>query len=371
MSHDIYEILNRFEQLNENIDAAQKSVKQLPALFKPKNTSPQLSGPYPGKNATRGYLVGEDEEIAQDPIDEGDVVPINRGGYNKLRNKEDYLDKRDVLYKLLSQAGIDPEIRDAARERLAHLDQAARMQGIIESLDENNPTDAVISSIVRRIMMQRTDLLKQYGPEAVLRAVEEVADFVGDVEEIGSSDVSAWINQVERALQSSKIQEDITTGKYYAIYTDGVPTVKYKTQDEANATAEDLKREFPEKKIEVRVVEGQLAEAIASEDILSTMKKKLGDYLQDVATAIKTDDDLKDKLPQTVDQVKAVKTITTDDGHEIKIHGNEDDGFRVTIKNKPSKSSFKSLDEAVMACEMYCARRRMAETNADYVEEKR
>jgi hypothetical protein len=173
-------------------------------------------------------------------------------------------------------------------------------------------------------MMQHTDLLKQYGPEAVLRAVEEVADFVGDVEEIGSSDVSAWVNQVTRSLQSSKLQDD-----------------------------------------------GQLSEAIASEDILSTMKKKLGDYLQDVATAIKKDDDLKDKLPQALDQVKTVKTITTDDGHEIKIHGSEDDGFRITIKNKPSKASFKSLDEAVMACEMYCARRRMAETNADYVEEKR
>jgi hypothetical protein len=324
MSHDIYDILTRFEKLNENIDAAQKSVKQLPALFKPRNTSPQLSGPYPGKNATLGYLVGEEEEIKPDPIDEGDVVPINRGGYNKLRDKNDYLDKRDVLYKLLSQAGIDPETRDAARERLSHLEQAARMQGIIESLDDDNPTDAVISSVVRRIMMQHTDLLKQYGPEAVLRAVEEVADFVGDVEEIGSSDVSAWVNQVTRSLQSSKLQDD-----------------------------------------------GQLSEAIASEDILSTMKKKLGDYLQDVATAIKKDDDLKDKLPQALDQVKTVKTITTDDGHEIKIHGSEDDGFRITIKNKPSKASFKSLDEAVMACEMYCARRRMAETNADYVEEKR
>jgi hypothetical protein len=55
MSHDIYTIL-------ENLDAAQKSVKQLPALFRPADTSPQLAGPYPGRNATRGYLVGEGEE---------------------------------------------------------------------------------------------------------------------------------------------------------------------------------------------------------------------------------------------------------------------------------------------------------------------
>jgi len=109
----------------------------------------------------------------------------------------------------------------------------------------------------------------------------------------------------------------------------------------------------------------------ATEDVLSSMKKKLGDYLQDVATAIKKDPDLKDKVPQAADQISAVKTITTDDGHEIKIHGNEDDGFRVTIRNKELTSKFRDLDEATMACEMYCARRRQAAESADYIEEKR
>ena len=46
--------------LYENISAQQRAVRQLPADFRPANTSPQLSGPYPGRNATRGYLVGED-----------------------------------------------------------------------------------------------------------------------------------------------------------------------------------------------------------------------------------------------------------------------------------------------------------------------
>jgi hypothetical protein len=64
-----------------------------------------------------------------------------------------------------------------------------------------------------------------------------------------------------------------------------------------------------------------------------------------------------------------VKTVTTDDGHEIQIHGNEDDGFRISIKNKQTPSRFANLDEAVMACEMYCARRRTQALNADYVEE--
>jgi hypothetical protein len=96
----------------------------------------------------------------------------------------------------------------------------------------------------------------------------------------------------------------------------------------------------------------------ATEDVVSSVKKKLGDYLQDVATAIKKDPTLIDKVSQEDHIGPAVKTITTDDGHEIKIHGNEDDGFRISIKNRPSNSKFENLAHAEMACEMFCNRRR-------------
>jgi hypothetical protein len=156
--------------------------------------------------------------------------------------------------------------------------------------------------------------------------VADVADYVGDVDEIGSSDVSGWVRQVERML-----------------------------------------KENPPEAFGVGV-----NEAKATEDVISTVKKKLGDYLSDLSKEIKNDSDLKDKLPQDVDKISpAVKTITTDDGKEIKIHGNEDDGFRITIKNKPHSAKFESLDHAVMACEMYLNRRRMRTTqNEDYLEEQ-
>lgn len=109
----------------------------------------------------------------------------------------------------------------------------------------------------------------------------------------------------------------------------------------------------------------------ATEDVVTKDRKSLGDYFQSVADAVKKDPALKDKVVQHNDVVgPAVKTITTDDGHEIKIHGNEDDGFRITIKDRPLKSSFRSLDEANMACEMFCNRRRQQDQSADYVEER-
>ena len=69
-------------------------------------------------------------------------------------------------------------------------------QGVPES-EEHNP---VASAITRRILSQRLDLLKKYGPVAVTQAIDDIADFVGDTEEIGSSDVSGWIKQVEQSL---------------------------------------------------------------------------------------------------------------------------------------------------------------------------
>jgi hypothetical protein len=113
-------------------------------------------------------------------------------------------------------------------------------------------------------------------------------------------------------------------------------------------------------------------EDVTKEDIITKLKARLGDYLSDIGQEIRKDPALIDKLSAKApgDQMgPPVKTITTDDGHQIQIHGNEDDGFRISIKNKSAATKFKNLDEAVMACEMYCARRRTQALNADYVEE--
>lgn len=113
-------------------------------------------------------------------------------------------------------------------------------------------------------------------------------------------------------------------------------------------------------------------ESVANEDSLSDIKKRLGDYLQDIKDAPKAQDkDLTDKKKLDADKLgPAIKTISTDDGKEIKIHGNEDDGFRLKINDKVHSAKFKSFDEAQMACEAYVAKRKTANENQDYVEEK-
>ena len=68
-----------------------------------------------------------------------------------------------------------------------------------EDINDDND-NAVEQAILRRIMVAHTDLLKQYGPDKVMQAAEEVAYNVGDVDEIGTSDVSAYVNQVRQIL---------------------------------------------------------------------------------------------------------------------------------------------------------------------------
>jgi hypothetical protein len=80
------------------------------------------------------------------------------------------------------------------------VDNCVKMGEDQVSEDYSDSSDAVERAILNRIMVAHTDLLKQYGPQKVMQAAEEVAYDVGDVDEIGTSDVSAYVNQVKQIL---------------------------------------------------------------------------------------------------------------------------------------------------------------------------
>jgi hypothetical protein len=72
---------------------------------------------------------------------------------------------------------------------------------------EDQDSSGVESAIIRRILVAHKDLLMKFGPEKVMQAAEEVAYNVGDVDEIGTSDVSAYVNQVKQILGVDQINE--------------------------------------------------------------------------------------------------------------------------------------------------------------------
>jgi len=66
--------------------------------------------------------------------------------------------------------------------------------------EDSDSGEAVEMAIMRRMLVAHTDLIVEFGLDRVVDAIEEVAYDVGDVDEIGSSDVSGWVRQVEQIL---------------------------------------------------------------------------------------------------------------------------------------------------------------------------
>lgn len=115
----------------------------------------------------------------------------------------------------------------------------------------------VVNAITRRIIAQRTDLLAKYGPEKVAAAIDEVADFVGDVEEIGSSDVSGWVRHVEQMLgnmEESQVNEISADPRYLS------------AAERSRSQAQDTQRQYwksPEEKAAARQTELKRDKGIA------------------------------------------------------------------------------------------------------------
>jgi uncharacterized membrane-anchored protein YjiN (DUF445 family) len=149
----------------------------------------------------------------------------------------------------------------------------------------------------------------------------------------------------------------------YAVMIDKLVKRVFPARILAENYAAQLQQRKPQSQVSV-------VEAQTTEDVVSNIKDRLGDYLQNVADAVRKDPDLINKIAATNNDLgPAIKTLKTEDGREIKIHGNEDDGFRISIGNQALKSKFTRMEEAVMATEMYCARRRQRTTESDYLPE--
>jgi hypothetical protein len=112
-------------------------------------------------------------------------------------------DARQIVYNRLEELSDDPSIAEVLNQLNIDTDTPAETEDpadqISEDEDEASPVE---SAILRRIMNSHLDLLKQYGPAAVMAAARDVADNIGDVEEIGSSDVSAYVKRVVQSLDS-------------------------------------------------------------------------------------------------------------------------------------------------------------------------
>jgi hypothetical protein len=125
--------------------------------------------------------------------------------------------RRFVFKQLQAKAGLpghgaDSVINALGKKGTAGAQQPAKSAGqsgvIIQrptdnfegKIKEDQDSSGVERAILNRIMVAHTDLLMKFGPDKVMQAAEEVAYNVGDVDEIGTSDVSAYVAQVKQIL---------------------------------------------------------------------------------------------------------------------------------------------------------------------------
>ena len=108
--------------------------------------------------------------------------------------RQELLDRVDKIQRMMTQER-NPANLQILRKELEMLKQ--RYQHLREDSDGG---EAVEMAIMRRMLVAHTDLIVEFGLDRVVAAIEEVAYNVGDTDEIGSSDVSGWVNQVKQIL---------------------------------------------------------------------------------------------------------------------------------------------------------------------------
>lgn len=136
MSNDIRSILERLAAVDEGrltpvavksgLNSQQKSVDQLPALFKPRNISPTLTKKPYQKHPMDGKLVGDSVEPTKSPLEEA-MQEVEEDMLSKV--KKDFNNYMDQLSDRLS--GSD----DGRRERSTpELDRLAKKEKIDRDL---------------------------------------------------------------------------------------------------------------------------------------------------------------------------------------------------------------------------------------------
>ena len=125
MSDSIHKIIERLALIEgkttpvtvkHGLNAQQKSVPQLPALFKPRSISPVLTAKHDPKNPFKGYMVGDSVQPARSPLEEA-MQEVEEDMVSKVKqNFADYLEKLEkqnhLDRHLVSKAKRDLKIGD-------------------------------------------------------------------------------------------------------------------------------------------------------------------------------------------------------------------------------------------------------------------
>jgi hypothetical protein len=187
MSNDIRDIIERLAILEGRItpvnvkhglNADQKAVKQLPALFKPKDISPTLSKTPYQKHPMDGWLVGEEDEEADKEIVEEAKVDEEKLLDKVKKSLTDYLAsvEEKLEKKIDRDLGEKPADRDIGKKDKTDKELVAKEQELDEdptqedpviqtpTLPQQDPTYAE-SACVKSMMLENGAMFEIHGNE--------------------------------------------------------------------------------------------------------------------------------------------------------------------------------------------------------------
>jgi cytidyltransferase-like protein len=149
-----------------------------------------------GKNGGRVRNCVPNEDVSEDAAGVGVV----RGGNDPRYMTATMGDDNDVNSKTL---GKMMKAYDLIGKKPAAKHQKAVKKNVGTGVKESRGMDIsheqeespVANAILRRLRIQYMDQVMKYGPDAAIKAADAVAHHVGDVDEMGSSDVSIWTQQ--------------------------------------------------------------------------------------------------------------------------------------------------------------------------------
>jgi hypothetical protein len=177
-------IANTFEKMRDTIDQYTKVVRQDGALWK------------------------SIEEIGGDPAWLNDIKTALDAVYTAIEEADMgarmHLDMQDESADLSEEPNEGNEFSGA----LAQAKQTGKKEFEVDGKkykvqeDADNPVkDAIMHRLSVSYGME--DLLKKYGLDRVEAAIDDVASFHDDAEELGSSDISIMVKQVMDNLEST------------------------------------------------------------------------------------------------------------------------------------------------------------------------
>lgn len=299
--------------VKHGLNAQQKSVPQMPALFKPK-TQKILGGDPNAKNPMSGYMVGGSESIEHDEemIDEEDIFEDK---HLDEEASEDMLTKVKASFADYLQNLEDNMKQD--RELLAKKK---------EDFDLKKKELKDLELQIKQKKEEQKEEHKELDEDHVQLEVGDRICVIGDNDHQGE-----FGNITEFSPSGKFVVVDLGYGKEISMHVSDVEF--HDDQEDVEDWEDDNKR-------------GMVPE---------------GDTYAQGGTST---------YAECV--MPVVKTFTFEDGCECTIHGDEKNGFIIRRGDKQLPSKFDNLDHATMALDMFRARKAAKNQgdSADYVEEK-